>query len=69
MSGDTQAPGEKIWAVREVSGKSGWSYCVHGHVRFFYARSRKHAKEQFIEGGYKQFESTRVTAVRSGGDE
>jgi len=46
-----------------VSGKSGWSYCVHGHVRYFYATSRKHAKEQFIEGGYKQFESTRVTAV------
>ena len=66
MSGDTQAPGEKIWAVREVSGKSGWSYCVHGHVRFFYARTRKDAKEQFIKGGYKQFESTHVTAVSEG---
>ncbi len=66
MSGDTQAPGEKIWAVREVSGKSGWSYCVHGHVRYFYATSRKDAKEQFIKGGYKLLISTRLTAVRGG---
>src|SRR5260221_13668127 len=66
MSGDTQASGEKIWAVREVSGKSGWRYCVHGHVRFFYAITRKDAKEQFIKGGYKQVASTRVTAVSEG---
>lgn len=65
MSGDTQQPGEKIWAVREVTGH-GWSYCVHGHVRFFYALSRKHAKEQFIKAGCKQFESSRVTAVSEG---
>jgi len=68
MSGDTQAPGEKIWAVREVSDKSGWSYCEHGHVRYFYARSRKDAKERFTKGAYKPFKSTRVTAMR-GGDE
>ncbi len=67
MSGDTQQPGEKLWEVREVTGQ-GWDYRVHGYHRFFYATSRKDAKEQFIRAGYKQFKSTRLTAVRSGGE-
>ncbi len=65
MSGDTQASGEKLWEVREVSGQ-GWDYRVHGYHHFFYATSRKHAKDQFIKAGYKQFKSSRVTAVSEG---
>lgn len=62
MSGDTQQPGEKLWEVREVSGE-GWKWCQHGHTRYIYAASRKDAKNHFIKAGYKQFKSTRLTAV------
>ncbi len=51
--------------MREVSGQ-GWDYRVHGHTRFMHGTSRKHAKDQFIKAGYKQFKSTRLTAVRGG---
>ena len=65
MSGDTQAPGEKLWGVREASGY-GLDYRVHGPERYIYAKSRKDAKNQFIKAGYKQFKSSRLTAVRGG---
>ncbi len=65
MSGDVRAPGEKVWHVSEVSGH-GYNRRQHGHTRVFYALSRKHAKEQFVQAGYKQFGSSRLTAVSEG---
>lgn len=62
MTGDTQQPGEKLWEVREVTGY-GYNYRQHGHSRFIYAVSRRDAKILFVREGYKQFESSRLTAT------
>lgn len=62
MSGDIQEPGEKLWEVREVSGTSR-DWRQHGHTRCIEATSRKEAKNLFIKAGYKQFKSTRLTAI------
>lgn len=64
MSGDKQEQGERIWCVREYTGK-GWTKCQHGKDTFFYARSRQHAKEQFMQRGLKQFLSSYLAAFPS----
>jgi hypothetical protein len=56
VSGDTQAPGEKLWYASEY----GYRWRQIGPTRTLYARDREHAEQQFIAAGYKQLQRSRL---------